>query len=335
MFVDEVTLSLRAGDGGHGCLSFRRERCIPRGGPDGGDGGDGGDLILLCDRNVGDLSDYHYIPEVRAESGQPGMGAQRQGKRGKDRILRVPEGTEAFWVQTGERAAELLRDGVQVLFLRGGRGGLGNEHFKTSRDQAPRHTVPGAPGERGLFRLEMRTIADVGLVGFPNAGKSTLTNLLTRTRRKTGPYPFTTLHPKVGTVDFADSSKNFRIADIPGLIEGAHRNRGLGSRFLRHIERCSLLAFVLDMSAADGRSPLGDLHVLREELGHHSPALLQRPAAILANKMDLPQADENLRQLRAIAGELPIFPISCMEPTCAEGLKINLQALISRHPERT
>jgi GTP-binding protein len=225
--------------------------------------------------------------------------------------LRLPEGTIVYDNQTGERVAELLKNGNRIILLRGGKGGLGNEHFKTSINQAPRHTVPGALGERGVFRFEMKVIADVGLVGFPNAGKSTLTNLFTHTNRPTGPHPFTTIHPKVGTVEFPDPSQNFRLADIPGLIGGAHCNRGLGFRFLRHIERCSMLLFVLDMGGVDGRFPWDDLRILREELGHYRADLLHRPATILANKMDVPAAAENLAKLRESSPNLSIIPFSC------------------------
>ncbi|MDR2577021.1 MAG: GTPase ObgE [Puniceicoccales bacterium] len=311
MFVDEVVVSLKAGDGGHGCLSFRREKYIPKGGPDGGDGGDGGDVILVCDRNTGDLVDFKFTPHARAESGQGGMGAQRHGRDGADCILRVPEGTAIYGSESGQLVLELLRDGDRAVLLRGGRGGIGNEHFKTSTNRAPRHTIPGTPGEEGIFRFEVKTIADVGLVGFPNAGKSSLTNALTNTHRRVGPYPFTTLYPKVGAVTDQAGETILTIADIPGLIAGAHANRGLGSRFLRHIERCRALLFLIDMAAMDGRSPIDDLRILREELSHRDKSLLERPNIIAANKMDVPEARRNFLEFRKSYPHESIHPISC------------------------
>ncbi|MDR2677786.1 MAG: GTPase ObgE [Puniceicoccales bacterium] len=311
MFVDEVEVKLKAGDGGDGCLSFRREKYIPKGGPNGGDGGAGGDVILLCDCNVSDLVDYKFKPHAHAQSGEPGMGSQCHGKNGQDCVLKVPAGTIVHNLETGKAVAELLSHGNQVILLKGGKGGLGNEHFKSATNQAPRQTIPGTPGERGVFRLEMKSIAQIGLVGFPNAGKSTLTNLLTATRRKTGPYPFTTLHPKVGTINYGDGLPSLTIADIPGLVEGAHRNRGLGFRFLRHIERCSLLAFILDMGAEDGRSAVEDYRILRKELGCYDPQLLERPQLIIGNKMDMEMAEKRAGEFHKKFPNIPFFPISC------------------------
>jgi GTP-binding protein len=309
MFVDEVAVALRAGNGGHGCLSFRREKYVPKGGPDGGDGGRGGNLVLRCDRNVGDLVDYKFQPQWRAENGQPGMGSGCHGRNGRDRVLPVPEGTRVLCRETGELLLELLRDGEEHVLLRGGRGGVGNERFKTSTDRAPRKTVPGQPGEEGTFLLEMCLIADAGLVGLPNAGKSSLLNSLTATDRPTGPYPFTTLHPKVGTL--LGEAGRITVADIPGLIAGAHRNRGLGCQFLRHVERCPLLVFVLDLGGEEGRDPWDDSSVLCDELGHHRVDLLHRPRICVANKMDLPGAGERLEELRRRLASWDIFPISC------------------------
>jgi GTP-binding protein len=311
MFVDEVEVKLKAGDGGDGCLSFRREKYIPKGGPNGGDGGDGGDVILVCDCNVGDLVDYKFKPHARAQSGEPGMGSQCHGKNGRDCILKVPAGTIVHNLETGKIATELLTHGDEVILLKGGRGGLGNEHFKSATNQAPRQTIPGTPGEQGIFRFEMKSIAQIGLVGFPNAGKSTLTNLFTATRRKTGPYPFTTLHPKVGTIDYGGELAPLTIADIPGLVEGAHKNRGLGSRFLRHIERCSLLAFILDMGAEDGRSGVDDYLVLRKELECYDPQLLTRPQLIIGNKMDMEMARDRAENFCKKFPNAIFFPISC------------------------
>ncbi|MDR2664377.1 MAG: GTPase ObgE [Puniceicoccales bacterium] len=327
MFVDEVTVFLAAGDGGHGCLSFRREKYIPKGGPDGGDGGNGGSVILLCDHNVGDLVDYKFTPHRRAGSGQSGMGSQRHGRNGADEILRVPEGTAVYGTDSEDPVAELLRDGDRILLLRGGKGGLGNEHFKTSTDRAPRRTIPGEPGESGQFRFEMKVIAQVGLVGFPNAGKSSLTNALTATERPTGTYPFTTLHPKVAVVP---GENGFTVADIPGLIGGAHAGRGLGFRFLRHVERCPILLLLIDMGAVDGRKPWEDFSELREELRLYGRGLADRPFLVAANKMDLPTAEKNLQIFRKKHPNLVPIPISCGERSGLKELCEQLSTLIRR-----
>jgi GTP-binding protein len=236
------------------------------------------------------------------------MGSQRHGRNGADEILRVPEGTVVYGVDSERPVAELLRDGDRTVLLRGGKGGLGNEHFKSSTDRAPRRTIPGEPGESGQFRFEMKVIADVGLVGFPNAGKSSLTNALSATERPTGPYPFTTLHPKVAVVP---GENGFTLADIPGLIGGAHANRGLGFRFLRHVERCPILLLLIDMGAVDGRKPWEDFAVLREELRLYGRGLAERPFLVSANKMDLPEAEENLRIFRQKQPAIDPLPISC------------------------
>jgi GTP-binding protein len=332
MFVDEVEVKLKAGDGGDGCLSFRREKYIPKGGPNGGDGGDGGDVILLCDCTVGDLIDYKFKPHARAQSGEAGMGSQCHGKNGRDCILKVPAGTIVHNLETGKVATELLIHGNEVVLLKGGRGGLGNEHFKSATNQAPRQTIPGTPGEQGIFRFEMKSIAQIGLVGFPNAGKSTLTNLLTATRRKTGPYPFTTLHPKVGTIDYGDGLPALTIADIPGLVEGAHKNRGLGFRFLRHVERCSLLAFILDMGGEDGRSPDEDYRILRRELECYDPQLLERPQLIIGNKMDVDGAEERAVEFCKKFPRISFFPISCATGNGVEELKAAFSPIFHREP---
>jgi GTP-binding protein len=236
------------------------------------------------------------------------MGSQRHGKNGTDEILLVPEGTAVYGMDAEEPVAELLRHGERTVLLRGGKGGLGNEHFKSSTDRAPRRTIPGEPGESGQFRLEMKVIADVGLVGFPNAGKSSLTNTLSSTERPTGPYPFTTLHPKVAVVP---GKNGFTVADIPGLIGGAHANRGLGFRFLRHVERCPILLLLIDMGAVDGRRPWEDFAVLREELRLYGRGLSERPFLVAANKMDLAGAEENLRIFRQEQPAIDPLPISC------------------------
>lgn len=284
-FVDEVVVRLQAGKGGDGCMSFRREKFVPRGGPDGGDGARGGDVVIFCDENTSDLSAYQYEPEHKAQNGGDGMGAQCFGKEGKDKILKVPEGTDVYDIVSGKKVAELLKHGQEVRLLKGGRGGLGNIHFKTSVNRAPRQTTRGKMGQSGEFRLELKSIADIGLVGFPNAGKSSLINQLTAAHSKVAAYPFTTLNPQLGRV--LGGGKKIVIADIPGIIEGAHENRGLGHKFLRHIERCKLLLFVVDAAGSDGRTPKADYQALLDELKAYSHEMLKKPRVVVANKVDL------------------------------------------------
>lgn len=312
MFIDEVKVHLRAGDGGAGCLSFRREKFIPKGGPDGGNGGKGGDVVLLCDNNIGDLEAYRWQPHRSAKNGQPGMGRLSTGFNGPDLPLHLPPGTQVLDLETGRLVAELTEPGERVILLQGGRGGAGNAAFRNSINQAPRTTTPGKPGETGSFRLVLKTIADLGLVGFPNAGKSSLTRALTSARPKVAPYPFTTLHANVGVIEYPDRHGRVFLADIPGLIEGASENRGLGHRFLKHIERCTLLVFLLDMAGSEGRDPLADYKVLERELRLYSKVLAAKPRLVVANKMDLASAAAHLARFRAKV-PVPVAPISCLQ----------------------
>lgn len=316
MFIDEVKVHLKAGGGGAGCLSFRREKFIPKGGPDGGNGGKGGDVVLLCDPNQGDLESYRWQPNRSAQNGQPGMGRLRTGFDGQELILPLPPGTQVLDLETGRLVAELTEVGERVILLRGGRGGTGNTAFRNSVNQAPRMTTPGKIGEAGSFRLVMKTIADLGLVGYPNAGKSSMTRALTSARPKVAPYPFTTLHANVGVIEYPDRHGRIYLADIPGLIEGASENRGLGHRFLKHIERCSLLVFMIDMSGSEQRRPWDDYKVLDRELRLYSKVLAAKPRLIVSNKMDLPTSAENLARFRA-KFPVPVAPISCVS---GEGL---------------
>jgi GTP-binding protein len=323
MFIDEAKVILKSGDGGHGCVSFRREKFIPKGGPDGGNGGKGGDIVLLCDRNEGDLQAYRWQPHRSARNGTPGMGRQCAGPDGTDLIMPVPPGTQVLEEGTGRLVAELTEHGDRVVLLAGGKGGLGNMNFKSSVNQAPRRTTPGYPGEKGEFRLVLKTIADIGLVGYPNAGKSTLTNLLTAARPKTAPYPFTTLHVNVGVIEYPDRFDRIVMADIPGLIEGAHDNRGLGHQFLRHIERCTLLVFIIDMAGSENRKPWDDFQVLERELRLYSQVLAGKPRVIVANKLDLPDAPKYLKEFQARVKER-VIPISCFSGDGLEDLRTQL-----------
>jgi GTP-binding protein len=332
MFIDEAKVELKSGDGGHGCVSFRREKFIPKGGPDGGNGGKGGDVVLLCDRNEGDLQAYRWQPHRSARNGTPGMGRQCAGPDGEDLILRVPPGTQVVDDVSGRLLAELTEHNERVVILAGGKGGMGNMNFKSSVNQAPRRTTPGYPGEFGTYRLVLKTIADIGLVGYPNAGKSTLTNAFTAARPKMAPYPFTTLHVNVGVIEYPETFGRIFMADIPGLIEGAHENRGLGHQFLRHIERCTLLVFILDMAGSENRKPWDDFRILERELALYSPILARKPRLVVANKMDLPEAAANLAKF---CEKVPVLvvPISCYSLEGFENLKATLWKFVKGSPE--
>ncbi len=352
MFIDQIRIQAQAGDGGRGCVSFRREKFVPRGGPDGGDGGKGGDVILRADPQVDTLAPFFYEPIQKAKAGAHGKGKQMTGRGGKDLVLRVPVGTLVYRMPASDEApaapdedddqaekprrrrkvdtseldlvADLATDDEELVLCEGGKGGLGNVHFKSSRNQAPVQFREGGEGEAGLFFLELRKIADVGLVGYPNAGKSTLLGALSAAHPKVAAYPFTTLHPMVGVVEFADYGR-ITVADIPGLIEGAHRDVGLGHDFLRHIVRCKVLLFVIDIAGSEGRHPVDDLAKLREELKLYDPTLPDRPWLVAANKTDLPEAAELLEQFRQRFERLTIMPISAAQGDGVEALKRELR----------
>jgi GTP-binding protein len=329
MFVDEVHgVKLNAGNGGDGCLSFRREKFIPKGGPNGGDGGNGGAVILVGDENINDLSAYRFKPHARAENGEGGMGSDMHGRSGENCTLPIPIGTVVVDSETHNFVAEITSHGQEIVLLRGGIGGKGNVHFKSSTNQAPRRTTDGTPGESGTFDLVLKTIADIGLVGFPNAGKSTLMRLLTNATPKVANYPFTTLHVNIGTMSDGASGNKLILADIPGLISGAHENRGLGVRFLKHIERCSTLLFIVDMSGVDGRSPPHDYTALLNELSCYDNALMMKQKIVIANKMDVAESEENLRIFRRFHSIEPIA-ISCTSGSGVDALRRFLLRSIS------
>jgi GTP-binding protein len=352
MFVDRIKVFTQAGSGGRGCVSFRREKFVPKGGPDGGDGGRGGDIILRADQHVDNLSNLFYEPIIKAKSGGHGMGKKMYGRAAKPKIVKVPVGTIVYPAEarevTGEDGGErstpnvqrptsnqekpivdLTSEGQEFVLCRGGAGGKGNVHFKSSRNRAPIQYTEGGEGEEGHFLLELRTIADAGLVGYPNAGKSTLLRKISAARPKVAPYPFTTLHPIVGVVEFP-GYRRATIADIPGLIEGAHRNVGLGHDFLRHITRCRLLIFVLDVAGSESRSPIEDLQNLRREIDLYDSRLSQRPWFVVANKMDLPNASENLKALRQKFPKIDIIPISAATGEGIEELKRKLAQFLAQ-----
>jgi GTP-binding protein len=331
MFVDECVIKATAGDGGRGCVSFRREKYEPWGGPNGGDGGAGGDIVLLGSHDTNNLVDFKFKPHWKGGRGEHGLGKDCNGKEGRDAELRLPLGTVVTDTATGKVVAELIMDGQRVVLCKGGNGGWGNTHFKTSTNRAPNRANPGQAGERGEFRLVLKSIADVGLVGFPNAGKSSLTNAITKAHPKTAAYPFTTLHPQIGVIEFKDEIRGDRrilLADIPGLIEGASENRGLGHRFLRHVERCALLLLIVDMAGNDGRDPAEDYRQLLSELKLYDPALLKKPRLVAANKMDLPGAAPNLARFKR-RFKVDALEISCLEGTGLERLKSELMKRVT------
>ena len=320
MFYDEVKVSFKAGNGGDGCFSFRRAKYEPKGGPDGGDGGVGGNVYIIGDTNVADLTDFHFKPFWKAKNGEPGRGSDQHGAKGEHITLRLPVGTIVVDRDSGDLIAEVLEHGDEVLLLEGGVGGKGNAQFKSSINQTPRQFTLGKPGEEGHFRLIIKTIADVGLIGFPNAGKSTLLNMITNARPKTGAYPFTTIFPTVGVLEFPEQYERITVADIPGLIEGASENRGLGHRFLKHVERCKVLIIMLDMEGTDGRDPLGDYRVLKSELKLYMPGLVRKPELICANKMDEANAAENFKVFQKKVKD-KVYPISCVSDEGFDAIK--------------
>ena len=294
-FIDFVKVYVQAGNGGNGCSSFRRERCIPNGGPDGGDGGRGGNVIFQADREVSSLISIHYAPHRRAGHAGHGKGKKLHGRNGKTLMVKVPLGTEIYNHETGVMLGEVLDDGQEFIAANGGKGGLGNCHWKSSTRQAPTQQSDGGRGEEITMQLELKLVSDAGLVGFPNAGKSSLLTCISDAHPKVAAYPFTTLNPIIGTVVFEDYTK-LTVADIPGLIEGASQGIGLGHAFLRHIERAPHLILVIDMEGIDGREPWDDYTNLLNELKLHNKDLASRPTILLANKMDMPNAVENLKE---------------------------------------
>jgi len=318
MFVDEVDIHVEAGDGGRGCLAFRREKFVPRGGPSGGDGGHGGSVYIVASPHINTLINFRFHPEFSAARGEHGMGSNRTGRAGENLELEVPIGTLVYEKsgdpdQPSRLLADLAEEGQRVLVARGGRGGLGNARFATSTNRAPRKVQPGEAGEIKDLRLELKLLADVGLVGFPNAGKSTLIARVSAARPKIADYPFTTLTPNLGVVRLSDD-RSFVVADVPGLIEGAHRGLGLGHQFLRHLERTKVLVHVVDVSGASGRDPVDDLDTVRRELELFQPTLAAKPQIVAANKIDALGADRAEAvaglQRRAAQLDLPFLQIS-------------------------
>ena len=326
MFVDTATILVKAGDGGRGAVSFRREKYVASGGPDGGDGGKGGDVVLIADDNLSTLADFRYKRKYEAQNGAPGAGARKYGKSAPDLTIRVPRGTVVREAASGRLIAD-VSDDVPVVIAKGGKGGWGNVHFATPTRQTPRFAKNGAPGESLEVRLELKLLADVGLIGFPNVGKSTLLSVVSMARPKIANYPFTTLTPVLGVVRLQEGT-SFVMADIPGLIEGAGEGVGLGHEFLRHVDRCRMLVHVIDASGSEGRDPLEDFAAINRELAVFDPALAERPQIVAANKCDLTD-EETLARLRAhFEGQgIPFFPIMA---AIAEGTDDLIRAVAAK-----
>lgn len=313
MFIDRVKIRIKAGDGGDGVTAFRREKFIPRGGPSGGDGGIGGDVLIESDEGVNTLLHLRYNPEHKAQRGRHGEGSNRHGKDGEGVLIKVPIGTQVFDADDNELLFDFTEPNQRFLAAKGGKGGWGNQHFATPTNRAPKYHYNGRPGEEKELQLELKLIADVGLVGFPNAGKSTLISVVSAAKPKIADYPFTTLEPNLGVVDLGDF-RTFVIADIPGLIKGASDGAGLGDRFLRHVERTKLLLHLVDISSISGRDPVEDYRIINRELANYDPALAERPQIVVATKMDALDEPERLDNLRKAANEdsKPFFEISAV-----------------------
>lgn len=318
-FIDEAKIYVKSGAGGNGCVSFRREKYVPRGGPNGGDGGNGGDVYIIANENMASLLDHRYRQHYRAKRGEHGKGKDMHGKNGEDLFVPVPPGTIIRDFDTGDVIGDLTENAETLLVAKGGRGGKGNARFATSTNQAPRNAEPGGEPEERTLLLELKLLADVGIIGFPNAGKSTLISRISAARPKVADYPFTTLVPNLGVVSYVDG-KTFVVADIPGIIEGAHEGAGLGLQFLRHVERTKLLVHVLDLSPMTGRDPIDDFETLNMELKSYSPELYEKPQIVAPNKVDITESREKLEEIRGYFEKrgIPIFPIS---GATGEGLK--------------
>jgi GTP-binding protein len=313
-FVDEAVISVRSGDGGRGCVSFRREKYIPKGGPDGGDGGDGGDVIIRATKRLHTLTDYSLRKHFKAQNGRPGRGKDQTGKDGKDVILDVPLGTIIYDHESGELLADLIHEDQEIFVIPGGKGGKGNQHFATPTNRAPRIAQPGLPGQKRIIRLSLKYLADIGLIGLPNAGKSTLLSRLTNARPRIDSYPFTTLVPNLGVLVFDDES-TLTMADIPGLIEGASEGCGLGHRFLRHIERTRLLLHLIDITYVPVHDLLEDFLGLKNEMEKYDPSLTQKDQMVLINKIDIHSPKHrNIESVRRAFEEMGIeaVPISAL-----------------------
>lgn len=334
MFIDRAKVHIKAGDGGNGMVSFHREKYVANGGPDGGDGGKGGDVIFVVDEGLRTLIDFKYKRKYNAEPGENGGTSNCSGKGGKDLVIRVPPGTVVREETTGHIMADLTNPEQKVILAKGGRGGKGNQHFATPTRQVPSFAKSGDAGEEYQILLELKLLADAGLVGYPNAGKSTILSSVSAARPRIADYPFTTLEPNLGVVSLVEGT-SFVLADIPGLIEGAHEGVGLGYEFLRHIERTKLLIHVVDIAGVDGRDPVKDFDTINAELREYNPKLAERPQVVAANKTDLPDGEENLARFTDIIGKrgYEVFPISAATGTGLRELMFHVSDMLSKLPE--
>jgi GTP-binding protein len=335
-FIDEANIEVIAGDGGNGAVSFRREKYVPRGGPDGGDGGRGGSIWAIADRNINTLIDYRFARIHRAKPGEKGRGADQYGRGSEDIVLRMPVGTLITVAETGELVADLAGHGQKALLAQGGKGGLGNLHFKSSTNRAPRQSTPGEEGVQRMLHLELKVLADVGLLGMPNAGKSTLIRAVSAARPKVADYPFTTLAPNLGVVR-VDENRSFVVADIPGLIDGAADGAGLGHQFLRHLQRTRLLLHVVDIAPLDGTSdPVADARAIVKELKRYDQALFDKPRWLVLNKLDLVEPDERAQRVVAFVDAYrwtgPVFAIAAINGEGCRELVYAIQDWLEKHP---
>jgi GTP-binding protein len=326
-FIDEAIITVQSGDGGRGCVSFRREKFIPRGGPDGGDGGKGGDIVFKTTSRKRTLYQFRFQKHFKAKNGSHGQGKQKTGKNGQDLTIELPPGTLITDADTGQVITDLIKCDETVVLARGGRGGQGNARFKTSTNRAPRFAQPGEPGETKTLRLELKLLADVGIIGLPNAGKSTLITAVSSARPKIGNYPFTTLFPSLGVVQ-TGWAEPFVVADIPGLIEGAHKGTGLGIRFLRHIERTRILVHLIDVSAMDTDNLLNAYNTVNKELAMYNQELTEKPQIVVLNKMDLPDVREVAKKFQAAIKEKQVILISALTGQGIENLKSKIIQLL-------
>jgi GTP-binding protein len=335
MFIDEARIRVKAGDGGNGCMAFRREKFVPKGGPSGGDGGHGGDIVMRSSLSHNTLIHFRFNPEHKSQRGEHGMGSNMSGASGEHTVLKVPVGTLLYDDETGELIHDFTHANDEIVIVKGGRGGRGNQHFATSTHQAPREHELGRPGEERNFRLELKLLADAGLVGYPNVGKSTLISRISAAKPKIANYPFTTLEPNLGVVQVGDypHTLSFTVADLPGLIEGAHEGHGLGVQFLKHIERTSVLVHLIDVSDSSGRpDPTEDYKVITEELKSFDPALPKKPTILVATKADVANPDK-LKKLTAFAKrkKLPLYLISAVTGEGIEPLKYTIAEAVAKH----
>lgn len=333
MFVDQVKIYVKAGNGGDGMVAFRREKFVPNGGPAGGDGGKGADVVFVVDEGLRTLVDFRFKRIFKAEHGEHGMSKSMHGRGAEDLVVKVPQGTIVKDIDTGEIIADLVAHGQRAVIAKAGRGGRGNKRFATPANPAPELSENGEPGQERNVQLELKVLADVGLVGFPSVGKSTLLSVVSAARPKIAAYHFTTIVPNLGMVDAGDG-RSFVMADLPGLIEGASQGVGLGHQFLRHIERTRVIVHVIDMSGSEGRVPYEDYMAINNELEQYNLRLMERPQIIVANKMDMPEAEENLKEFKTkIAEDIPVFPISAVTKTGLRELLLAIADKLETTPE--